>query len=141
MKIVSIAILGKKNNPLYVYVTNEENKRKFEYIIHTSLDFFEEKVPLISPISKKSTQNQNDMYLGHLFPTEDYKVYGYLTNTNYKLVCIIDDSEIKEQEMKTLLNNLHTILVDAICNPFYITDEPITSKIFHLKILDLIGKK
>jgi hypothetical protein len=33
------------------------------------------------------------MWVGLLCPVEDLRVYGYLTNTNIKLMCVVEDSD------------------------------------------------
>lgn len=55
-----------------------------------------------------------EMYMGFLCPTEDYRVYdllqhpfsfcrfGYVTNTRNKLIVVVDDSEIKEHDIKSV---------------------------------------
>ncbi|KAJ3440135.1 trafficking protein particle complex subunit 2-like protein [Anaeramoeba flamelloides] len=135
MIVVSLAIVGQKNNPLYIYCSEPENKRKFEYIIHRSLDFFEEKV---NSNSSKETKSQQSLFLGLLFPTETYRVFGYITNTNYKLICILNDLTSKNEEVSKLLRSFHHLLIQALCNPFYITDEPIDSEKFHNGVLEKI---
>lgn len=134
MRIVCVAVVGKANNPLFIksfepYV----DPLKFHYIVHTSLDIVEEKVAPI-PGSKKSTE----LYLGLLCPTEDYKVYGYITNTKNKLIVVVDDSDIKEHEIKTLFRHFHSVFTDAVCNPFYIMDQKMTSKKFEHAITTFV---
>lgn len=66
---------------------------------------------------KASTAAQPDMYLGLLYPMEEFKVFGmsslaythassfgYITNTKIKLILIIDDTntEIKESELRAV---------------------------------------
>ena len=46
-------------------------------LVHTSLDVVEEKIATGS----KNASDSRELYLGLLYPTEDYKVYGYVTNT------------------------------------------------------------
>ncbi len=41
-----------------------------------------------------------DSYLGMLYPTEDYKVYGYYTNTRIKLILVVDEPIAKDDEMR-----------------------------------------
>ena len=45
--------------------------------VHTSLDVVEEKIAA----GTKNASDSRELYLGLLYPTEDYKVYGYVTNT------------------------------------------------------------
>lgn len=41
-----------------------------------------------------------DTYLGMLYPTEDYKVYGYISNTRIKFVLVVDELLQKEDEVR-----------------------------------------
>ena len=40
-----------------------------------------------------------DTYLGMLYPTEDYKVYGYISNTGIKFMLVVDDLQ-KDEEIR-----------------------------------------
>lgn len=40
--------------------------------------------------------------MGLLCPTEDYKVYGYITNTKNKFILVVDDYDVKEIEIKSV---------------------------------------
>jgi len=97
MKVVCVAVIGKNNNPLYIrsFDTTEDGL-KFHYIVHSSLDVVEEK------LAGKKAAPSADMYMGLLYPTEDYKVYGYITNTRVKLIAVIlDDTDVKEADIKS----------------------------------------
>lgn len=59
-----------QNYPLYVKTTSPGNDLKFLYTIHTSLDVIEEKVLTVN----KTASDLRELYLGLLYPTEDYKV-------------------------------------------------------------------
>lgn len=48
-----------------------QNELKFHYTVHTSLDVVEEKISAVG----KSIGDQRELYLGLLYPTEDYKVH------------------------------------------------------------------
>ena len=41
-----------------------------------------------------------DTYLGMLYPTEDYKVYGYISNTRIKFILVVDEMLQKEDEVR-----------------------------------------
>lgn len=41
-----------------------------------------------------------DTYLGMLYPTEDYKVYGYISNTRIKFILVVDELLQKEDEVR-----------------------------------------
>lgn len=54
-----------------------EDELKFTYIVHTSLDVVEERINN-SAAGRPSTGDTRELYLGLLYPTEDYKVYPLL---------------------------------------------------------------
>ena len=62
-----------QNYPLYIKTIPTENELKF-YTVHTSLDVVEEKISSIG----KNTNDLRELYLGLLYPTEDYKVYPFI---------------------------------------------------------------
>ena len=119
MSIVCVAIIGKENDPLYIRTWLEnvnvsaplpgqiaaEPSLKFHYHVHTSLDVIEEKV---NPNKRAVTAaaataaggvsggggsgGSGELYLGQLFAVEEYKVFGYITNTKIKLVAVIHET-------------------------------------------------
>ncbi|KAE8608400.1 hypothetical protein XENTR_v10011493 [Xenopus tropicalis] len=68
---VCVAVIAKENYPLYIRSTPTENQLKFHYTVHTSLDVVDEKISAMG----KAVMDQRELYLGLLYPTEDYKVY------------------------------------------------------------------
>eukprot|EP01132_Coremiostelium_polycephalum_P000526 gene526-664_t len=135
-KIVCVSIVGKGNNPLFIqdYSSglSEENKLKLHYIVHCSLDIIEEK--------PGSTKKQvGDMYLGLLYLTEDYKVYGYLTNTKIKfIVVILDTTDVKDSDLKTFFKRLQTLFINTTSNTFYKLNSKIESKKFLQEVSNLV---
>ena len=124
--VACVAVVGKQNNPLYIRVFREhEDKLKFHYVVHTSLDVVDERV---------ASSGKNDPYLGLLFPTEESKVYGYATCTKAKFILVLDDVDVRESHIKTFFRKLHSIFADAISNPFYTQDLRITSKKFDSEV-------
>ena len=63
--------------------------------------------------------SKHDCYLGLLYPIEELRVYGYLSNCRVKLMAVLDDEEVKDAEMKALMRRLHALYVDTVSNPFY----------------------
>ncbi|XP_071488214.1 trafficking protein particle complex subunit 2-like protein [Diadema antillarum] len=86
------------NYPLYIRTIPTENELKFHYTVHTCLDVIEEKVSSVG----KSTNDLRELYLGLLYPTEDYKVYGYVTNTKVKFVIVVESSntQLRDNEIR-----------------------------------------
>ncbi len=60
-----------QNYPLYIRSVPTQGELKFHYTVHTSLDVVEEKISGVG----KALADQRELYLGLLYPTEDYKVY------------------------------------------------------------------
>ncbi|TWW67946.1 Trafficking protein particle complex subunit 2-like protein [Takifugu flavidus] len=95
---VCIAVIAKENYPLYIRCVPVQNELKFHYTVHTSLDVVEEKISSAG----KSIGDQRELYLGLLYPTEDYKMF----------------------------RKLHNSFTDVMCNPFHIPGDTIKSKAF-----------
>lgn len=130
---MAVARLNVQNNPLYIKTFEEDEDLGFHYIAHVSLDIVEEKLRAASTTSAK-----DDMYLGFLGPIEDYRVYGYVTNTSVKFIAIMQDSPVRESELRTFFNELHKLYVNAISNPFAPIGERITSPAFEKKVYSLV---
>ena len=43
MPVSGVAVLGKDNNPLYIRAYGQHDHLRFHFIVHTALDFLEEK--------------------------------------------------------------------------------------------------
>ncbi|XP_075743661.1 trafficking protein particle complex subunit 2-like protein isoform X3 [Rhipicephalus microplus] len=123
---VAVAVIGRENSPLFVKTVTPCNELKFLYTIHTSLDVVEEK---ISP-GNKSSGDVRELYLGLLYPTEDYKVYGYVTNTKTKFIVIVETSRttLRDNEIRQMFHKLHASYCDVVCNPFYVPGGQILSR-------------
>lgn len=96
--------------------------------MHTSLDVVEEKISAVG----KSLGDQRELYLGLLYPTEDYKVYGYVTNSKVKFVIVVDSSNtsLRDNEIRSMFRKLHNSFTDVMCNPFHNPGDPIKSRAF-----------
>lgn len=125
---VCVAVIAKENYPLYIKTIPTENELKFHYTVHTCLDVIEEKVSSVG----KSSSDLRELYLGLLYPTEDYKVYGYVTNTKVKFVIVVESSntQMRDNEIRNMFKTLHNAYVDMLCNPFYTPGENVKSKLF-----------
>mmetsp|Transcript_17063 Transcript_17063/g.47755 ORF Transcript_17063/g.47755 Transcript_17063/m.47755 type:complete len:148 (+) Transcript_17063:78-521(+) len=124
--IVAVAVLGRENNPLYMRAFGELSMDstatlRFHFIVHAAIDYIEEKLGQ-AKTSPGNTAPKLDMYLGFLYPIEEYRVYGYMTNSRVKLITVLDDEEVKDSEMRALFRRLHTLYVDTISNPFHKLD-------------------
>ena len=129
MPVAGVALLGKENNPLYLRAFGPHDQLRFHFIVHTALDFIEEKVAAqrsqagVAPSQQAAAgASKQDCYLGLLYPIEDLRTYGYLTNCRIKLVLVVDDEEVKDGEVKSLFRRLHALYVDTVSNPFHAPD-------------------
>ncbi|XP_047384574.1 trafficking protein particle complex subunit 2-like protein isoform X1 [Sciurus carolinensis] len=116
------------NYPLYIRSTPMESELKFHYMVHTSLDVVDEKISTMG----KALVDQRELYLGLLYPTEDYKVYGYVTNSKVKFVMVVDSSNtaLRDNEIRSMFRKLHNSYTDVMCNPFYNPGDRIQSRAF-----------
>ncbi|KAG9147476.1 hypothetical protein Leryth_007287 [Lithospermum erythrorhizon] len=115
------------NNPLYIQsFTEAEDALKLHHIVHCSLDVVEERVN--NP--KRSGPTLNETFLGLLYPTENYKVYGYLTNTKVKFIMVTTDLDVRDADVRNFFRRFHAAYVDAVSNPFHVPGKKITSRNF-----------
>nr|CAG4648987.1 EOG090X0HN8 [Polyphemus pediculus] len=123
-----IAFISKENSPLFVRCTNSSQELQFHYIVHTCLDFVEEKIVQ----SNKSGSDVRELYLGMLYSNEEVKAYGFVTNTKIKIVIIIDstNSLLRDNEIRAMFRKLHNAYTELVCNPFYIPGDLINARSF-----------
>lgn len=135
--IVCAAVVGQQNAPLYLRTFlpgSDDHTLKFHYIVHCSLDAVEEKVLL-----RRSPGEASDSYLGLLHPTEEFQVYGYISNTNVKFILVLDDYMPKEDSLSKVLRRLHGLYVDVTSNPFHSFGLPIKSAKFDAAVDMLVS--
>ena len=92
---------------------------RYHLIVHTALDYVEERMAAQRQAASAGGGAKLDMYLGMLYPIEQLRVYGLLTNCRVKLIAVVDDEEPKETELRALFRRLHALYVDAVSNPFH----------------------
>lgn len=94
------------------------------------------------PVSSltKSSNDPRELYLGLLYPTEDYKVYGYVTNSKIKFVVVVESANtaLRDNEIRTMFRRLHVAYTDMFCNPFYNPGENITSRKFEDTVVKMM---
>ena len=136
-----VGVIAKENYPLYVRcASNIEDKTKFHFIIHTSLDVIEEKIASAGKSNSVATQDLREFYLGQLYPAEDYRIYGYVTNTKVKFVLVVEASntQLRDNEVRSMFRRLHNSYTEVVCNPFYTPGEEIVSKSFEKVVSSII---
>ncbi|KMZ61024.1 Trafficking protein particle complex subunit 2-like protein [Zostera marina] len=131
MIIACVAVVGQKNNPLYLQsFTSIGDDLKHHHIVHCSLDVIDERVNT----PKKSGSRLNESFLGLLYPTETYKVYGYLTNTKVKFILVTTTSTGMDPESRNFFGKLHAAYADAVSNPFHVQGKKLITKKFAKRV-------
>ncbi|KAL6561030.1 hypothetical protein OROGR_003820 [Orobanche gracilis] len=87
---------------------------------------------------KKSGPTINEAFLGLLYPTENYKVYGYLTNTKVKFILVTTDLDVRDTDVRNFFRKFHAAYVDAVTNPFHIPGKKIISKKFAERVSTMV---
>lgn len=128
MLTATVSVIGKKNEPLYMRMFEEEKETYFQSLVYCSLDVLDECV-------ERKTQQQ-DMYLGFLCPIDEWQMYGYMTNTHIKFVAVVSDRHrLQDAQLRDFFVKVHAAYVDYIFNCFAPLDtDKITSKRFDAAI-------
>ncbi|VDD94691.1 unnamed protein product [Enterobius vermicularis] len=106
------------------FVSTKEQAREFELnmFVYCSLDIVEERLEGIN--------KAQELFLGSLFADQKYKSYGYVSNTNVKMLMVTDirNVSLTDQDIRAMFKKLHAAYCDAVSNPFYVYGEPVKSK-------------
>ncbi|CAM9975519.1 unnamed protein product [Ascophyllum nodosum] len=139
--IVCIAVVGRKNEPLFLRTytdadgeeEEEDATHRLHNIVHSSLDVVGDKKAKKRPSGV--TDALTDMFLGHLCPIDEYRVYGYMTSTRLKLLAVLEDvNDIRESDLKKVFASIHDLYVNNLRNPFSPLAKPIDSAKFRLAV-------
>ncbi|KAG2404179.1 uncharacterized protein HKW66_Vig0111010 [Vigna angularis] len=142
--IVCVAVVGHQNNPLYIQsFTEADDALKLHHIVHCSLDVVDERAngwgfEIFKPGDNQSGPMLNETFLGLLYPIENYKVYGYLTNTKVKFILVTTDLDVKDADVRNFFRRFHAAYVDAVSNPFHVPGKKITSKTFAERVSTIV---
>ncbi|CAN0409076.1 unnamed protein product, partial [Ectocarpus sp. 12 AP-2014] len=84
-----------QNEPLFLRTytdaegeVEEDANLRLHNIVHSSLDVVGERKGMLA---SASADVSTDMFLGHLCPIDEYRVYGYMTSTRLKLLAVLED--------------------------------------------------
>jgi len=138
---VCVGVIAKENYPLYIRCApNAEDQIKFHFQVHTSLDVIEDKISNAGKSSSVAAPDSRDFYLGQLYPAEDYRVYGYVTNTKVKFVIVVEASntQLRDNDVRSMFRKLHNAYTDVICNPFHVPGDQVISKNFDQAVASMI---
>ncbi|KAI8433124.1 hypothetical protein MSG28_013971 [Choristoneura fumiferana] len=133
---VCVAVIGKDNSPLYIGgIGNDngtDNELSRQWLVHTALDALEERLATTNTNNAAAGTNTartdlRDLYLGLLYSTDTHKISTSPSGSN-----------IRDAEVRTALRRLHALYADAICNPFHLPGDQITSPKFDKQVKSLM---
>jgi len=146
---VCVAVIGKDNGPMFFRTRQSSiNELQYHFIVSSALDIIEERVQssnksilpggLSNPVASEMTR---ELYLGVLTAQEDYKVYGYTTNTKIKFVIVIEETStpLRENDIRMMFRKLHGAFCDLMSNPFYLPGSEIKSKRFNDAVNSIVA--
>uniref|UniRef100_A0ACD5Y2P1 Uncharacterized protein n=1 Tax=Avena sativa TaxID=4498 RepID=A0ACD5Y2P1_AVESA len=101
--------------------------------VHSAIEF------QLSPDSSYvNNPTLNETFLGLLYPTENYKVYGYLTNMKVKILMVTTDLDVKDADARNIGRKFHAAYVDAVSNPFHVPGKKIASRSFGARVNTIV---
>ncbi|KAL3934918.1 MAG: hypothetical protein SGBAC_009463 [Bacillariaceae sp.] len=139
MAAISLSVIGKKNEPLYVRefdevlsadlmseellfglqwiepskegMNGDSISARHQFVMHAALDRFEQ---LAGPLPgygwrKPGASGVDGMFVGLLCPIEDLKVYGYVTTTRIKILLVVEDDAMPEMQ-SSIENDIRSLL-------------------------------
>ncbi|PVV02638.1 hypothetical protein BB560_002902 [Smittium megazygosporum] len=114
MRINCIAILDKDDSPIFIkaYGEDSDDELKYQSLVFTCIDLIEEKI---------SQRSEKSMFLGLLQSIGALLIYGYVTNTNVKILLFIVNSSVKvnSKQVIEIFNKIHLEYINTVSNPFY----------------------
>lgn len=149
MAAIALAIIGKNNEPLYVgeflpehesqniqdeaalfglkpFSAPQEVSSKCWFSLHAALDRLDQLTKTLDGKKKMITSgdHKNNNFVGLLLPFEESRAYGYVTNSQTKIVVFIEDegpneSETMGSDTRQLLEEIHELYVREVMNPFH----------------------
>eukprot|EP01147_Barroeca_monosierra_P001372 gene1372-4547_t len=117
--IIGVAVVGRQASKAHPPC------EPLEHIIYTALDVAENHVAGL----KRINSTESKFFLGSLYPLEDGRCYGYLTNTQIKFFVITRSVTHEDAVILRVFERLHDEYVKLVCNPFFKPDTQITANL------------
>jgi len=141
MAISFVSFIGKHNEPLFNYTQEEDSAEALhlQMIANSALDLVEERIE-----DSKGSKSTLDPFLGQLFAIDDYRVFGYLSNTKIKTIVVCSafgdyaaDSPRQSgngQSLRELVLHLYSMYVRDMQNSLQVVTEVCGSSGFSAKV-------
>ncbi|CAH8584916.1 unnamed protein product [Heterobilharzia americana] len=130
-----VVVISDTNQLLYLRTAECSDPLFYHFKAHSALDVIEDK---LSRRTASGTHDQLEQYLGLLYPMEDHRIYGYVTNTKIKFIMIFESHILSSQssqsglqthtrdvDIRAMFQRLHSAYVNLVCSPFYKPGTPI----------------
>ncbi|KPM08482.1 trafficking protein particle complex subunit 2-like protein [Sarcoptes scabiei] len=104
MSVLALAIVNNHNAPVLIKTRSPASKddpSDLIFKLHSSLDVVDEK------------QSSREPFLGVLSQSDNYKIYGYSSATNNKILLMVNMSSIRDNEARAMLKAVYNIFVDV----------------------------
>lgn len=143
-KIAAISFIGISNEPQFFFTEEQDASEvlNLQMIAYGALDAVAEKRkrPSSTTANASTTNTAPDsLYLGNLYCIDDYKVYGFYSNTHVKTI-VICEYTFPESLIKSLIGDLNILYISAIQNPFQALNQPIQSGKFRTAVQGAVGR-
>ena len=150
-RLVCCGVIAPTNAPLHVHSFLTEAEAEdlepdaFFHVLHCALDVVEERLEATTIRTSAgggpggavpgAARGPKDPFLGMVFPTEDYRVYAYVTNTRARLLLVYDDvADPGEATVREAFAKLHDAYADAMSDPFAAPGRPIENARFKARV-------
>jgi hypothetical protein len=142
-KITAISFIGKSNEPQFFFTEEQDASEvlNLQMIVYGALDAVTEKrkKPSSAAANASTSTAPESLYLGNLYCIDDYKVYGFYSNTHVKTI-VVCEYTFPESLIKSLIGELNTSYISALQNPFQALNQPIQSSKFRAAIQGAMGR-
>jgi len=141
MTVSFVSFIGKHNEPLFCYTQEEDSAEALhlQMIANSALDLVEERIE-----DSKSSKSSLDPFFDQLFAVDDYRVFGYLSNTKIKTIVVCSaygdyaaDSPRQSgngQSMRELVLHLYSLYVRDMQNSLHTVSDVCSSSGFTSKV-------
>ncbi|CAD8118674.1 unnamed protein product [Paramecium sonneborni] len=127
-------ILSQEDHPIYekrfpLKKTTLGNQQVLnaQFILHASLDVFDEKY-----------KSSKELFLKEIDQKQDYRVFGYVTPSNIRFLLLTDQDE---ERVKTFFQLAHEQLIKILMNPLYQLGTLIASPYFDSVVQQLLQNR
>ncbi|KAI1721461.1 putative cytosolic Fe-S cluster assembly factor oxy-4 [Ditylenchus destructor] len=123
--VLAVAFFDREDSLIYLRIKEKELHREHDLqsFMFCSFDIVGEKAKL--SLSKSAQEH----FLGSLLLNNSLRSYGYLTNTNVKILIVVDagNTLLKDHDIRAIFKRLHLNYCKAVANPFYLPGSSLNS--------------